>query len=314
MKLIAPMPKRVLQLDTRDNVLIALADLRQGESIAFAGKQYLLVSDIPAKHKFAMEDLAMGGEIMMYGVLVGKSVKPIPRGDRLTTGNVQHDASTLHEQTGEYRWQAPDTSKWWQRTFLGYHRADGQVVTRNYWLVVALVFCENRNIGVLMLAFDEELGFAAPQVYRQQVADLARLCREGKTEEIATRAAFAPGAEYSTEPGLNLQCTPGNDMECVTAQVGARARVVLFTTGLGTPTGNPSAPVIKLSTNSTLAERMSDNIDLDTGPIISGKSTIEQMGENILDFVIQVASGQVHSKAEFKGQTDFIPWKRGVSL
>ena len=62
--------------------------------------------------------------------------------------------------------------------------------------------------------------------------------------------------EYSTEPGLHLQCTPGNDVECVTAQVGAGASVVLFTTGLGTPTGNPIAPVVKLSTNSSLARRM----------------------------------------------------------
>ena len=71
--------------------------------------------------------------------------------------------------------------------------------------------------------------------------------------------------EYSTEPGLNLQCTPGNDVECVTAQVGAGASVVLFTTGLGTPTGNPIAPVVKLSTNSDLAQRMHDIIDIDTG-------------------------------------------------
>ena len=59
--------------------------------------------------------------------------------------------------------------------------------------------------------------------------------------------------EYVTTPGLNLQCTPGNDVESVTAQVGAGANLVLFTTGLGTPTGNPIAPVIKISTNSALA-------------------------------------------------------------
>lgn len=120
--------------------------------------------------------------------------------------------------------------------------------------------------------------------------------------------------EYSTEPGLNLQCTPGNDVECVTAQVGAGASVVLFTTGLGTPTGNPIAPVVKLSTNSDLAKRMHDIIDIDTGTIIAGEKTIEQMGEAILDLVIQVASGEVRTKAEQKAQEDFIPWKRGVSL
>jgi altronate hydrolase len=120
--------------------------------------------------------------------------------------------------------------------------------------------------------------------------------------------------EYSSEPGLNLQCTPGNDVECVTAQVGAGANVVLFTTGLGTPTGNPITPVVKLSTNSALAERMPDVIDVDTGAIISGQSTIAQMGESVLEFVIRVASGEVRTKAELKGQEDFIPWKRGVSL
>jgi altronate hydrolase len=120
--------------------------------------------------------------------------------------------------------------------------------------------------------------------------------------------------EYAAKAGLNLQCTPGSDVECVTAQVGAGATVVLFTTGLGTPTGNPVAPVVKLATNSSLAERMPDIIDIDTGAIISGEKSIPQMGEEVLEFVIQVASGEVRTKAEQKGQEDFIPWKRGVSL
>ena len=120
--------------------------------------------------------------------------------------------------------------------------------------------------------------------------------------------------EYSSEPGLNLQCTPGNDVECVTAQVGAGASVVLFTTGLGTPTGNPITPVVKLSTNSSLAKRMDDIIDVDTGSIIDGGTSLQQMGEHILDYVVQVASGEAQVKAEKKAQEDFIPWKRGVSL
>src|SRR5260370_39228493 len=108
----------------------------------------------------------------------------------------------------------------------------------------------------------------------------------------STVTAVLDYPEYSTEAGLNLQCTPGNDVECVTAQVGAGANVVLFTTGLGTPTGNPIAPVIKLSTNSDLARRMPDIIDIDTGGIISGESSIEQMGDEILDLVIKAASGE----------------------
>ena len=90
--------------------------------------------------------------------------------------------------------------------------------------------------------------------------------------------------------------------------------MVLFTTGLGTPTGNPIAPVVKLSTNTRLAQRMPDIIDIDTGGIISGQKSIEQMGEEVLEYVTKVASGEVRTKAEELHQDDFIPWKRGVSL
>jgi altronate hydrolase len=120
--------------------------------------------------------------------------------------------------------------------------------------------------------------------------------------------------EKVTQPGLNLLCTPGNDVESTTAEVGAGANIVLFTTGLGTPTGNPIAPVIKLSTNTALAKRMPDIIDIDTGSIIEGAETIEQAGERILEYVIQVASGEAEVSAVRHGQEDFIVWKRGVSL
>jgi altronate hydrolase len=139
----------------------------------------------------------------------------------------------------------------------------------------------------------------------------AGAAKKGGTSPVS---AVLDYPEYSTEPGLNLQCTPGNDVECVTAQVGAGANVVLFTTGLGTPTGNPIAPVVKLSTNSSLAKRMHDIIDIDTGAVVDGQKTIQQMGETVLDLVIQVASGEIRTRAEQKAQEDFIPWKRGVSL
>jgi altronate hydrolase len=546
---------RFLQLSARDNVLVALSDLSRGESIAHAGYEFVLKSDVPAKHKFAVTDLGAGDTIVMYGVVVGEAVRPIAVGELLTTGNIRHRSAPFRAQGAEYRWTRPDASRWANRTFQGFVRSDGQVGTRNYWIVVPLVFCENKNIQVLKQAFEEELGFAAPPRYRQQVAELARLYREGRIANLdadslpdtastiarrrifenvdgirfllheggcggtredsnnlcgliagyihhpnvagatvlslgcqhaqipilqaeirkrnpgfdkplfifeqqqsgseeammreairqtflglaeadkarrspapvsklcvglkcggsdgfsgisanpaighasdllavlggstilsefpelcgveqelidrgnntnvgerfmklmgdyaaraaAVRSAFemnpSPGnmrdglltdamksagaakkggtspvtavldyPEYSTEPGLNLQCTPGNDVECVTGQVGAGASVVLFTTGLGTPTGNPIAPVVKISTNSKLADRMPDIIDLDTGPIIAGKKKIEEMGGEVLDLVIDVASGTARTKAELKGQEDFIPWKRGVSL
>ena len=546
------MSSNVLQLDPRDNVLIALRRLQSGDHVEFDGHTYRLPADVPAKHKFATQDFAAGDEIIMYGVLVGKAVKPIATGELLTTGNIQHRSAAFNEQNSAYHWIAPDVSPWKHQTFLGYQRSDGQVGTRNYWLVVPLVFCENKNIQVLKQALEEELGFAAPQPYRRQVAELAQRYRQsekirdqsgaeerpatrsrlfgnvdgirfllheggcggtredsnnlcgliagyihhpnvagatvlslgcqhaqiavlrqeirkrnpkfnkplfvleqqrsgseaammseaiqqtfsglveankaarapapvsklcvglkcggsdgfsgisanpaightsdllaalgartilsefpelcgveqelinrGKKPEVgdrfiqlmrdyaaraaAVRAGFdmnpSPGnmrdglltdamksagaakkggsspitavldyPEYSFEPGLNLQCTPGNDVECVTAQVGAGASIVLFTTGLGTPTGNPITPVVKLSTNSELSKRMHDIIDVDTGSVVEGKESIEQMGEAILDFTIRVASGEVRTKAEEKDQEDFIPWKRGVSL
>jgi altronate hydrolase len=553
------MKSAVLQLDPRDNVLVALQNLHQGERIDFAGQTYALATDVQTKHKFSTEDLAANSDVVMYGVLVGKARQAIRRGEVLTTRNVSHQAAPYHEKSGQYEWTPPNVDLWRQRTFLGFERADGQVGTRNYWLVVPLVFCENRNIDVLKQAFEEELGLAPPKIYRQQVADLVRLYREGAINEIeanavgqspqlparsvfenrvfknvdgvkflmheggcggtredsnnlcgllagyihhpnvagvtvlslgcqnaqmgilreqiskrdpafhkpllmfeqqesgsefkmlsqaiqstflglvdanravrtptslshlcvglkcggsdgfsgisanpsigylsdmlaalggrtilsefpelcgveqglidrsvnndvadrfiqlmgdyaarakAVRSGFdmnpSPGnirdglvtdamksagaarkggtspvtavldyPEYSAGSGLHLLCTPGNDVECVTAQVGAGANMVLFTTGLGTPTGNPVAPVLKISTNSDLAERMQDIIDIDSGDVISGEKTIEQMGEAILDLVVRVASGEVRTKAESLGQNDFIPWKRGVSL
>ena len=135
--------------------------------------------------------------------------------------------------------------------------------------------------------------------------------KKGGTSPVADVLDYP---QYATKPGLNLLCTPGNDVEAVTGQVGAGANIVLFTTGLGTPTGNPIAPVIKLSTNTALANRMSDIIDFDCGTIVNGDETIQQSGEAILEFIIQVASGEKHTRAEMHHQDDFIPWKRGISL
>ena len=547
--------KQVLKIDPKDNIAVALADLSSGDEVVVAQKTYALVSNIPVKHKFALQDFAAGDPVIMYGVMVGKTIRPLRTGERISTENVHHQAAGFHPRTGSYEWSAPDVSRWQKRTFLGYRRPDGQVGTRNYWLVFPLVFCENRNVRILQEAFEKGLGFAPSDAYRLQVAELSNLYAQGKTdqirnyraavadgmpehrktfpnidgvkfltheggcggtredarmlcgliagyihhpnvagatilslgcqnaqismlrEEIAKRAtnldkpllildqqesqlestmlsqaihetflglmeanklerepaslsqltvglkcggsdgfsgitanpaighvsdmiaalggksilaefpelcgveqnlidrcvddslgerfghlmkAYAARAEavgsgfdmnpspgnikdglitdamksagavkkggtspvvdvldypeYATKPGLNLLCTPGNDVEAVTGQVGAGVNVVLFTTGLGTPTGNPIAPVIKLATNTALANRMSDIIDFDCGTIVTGEKTIQQSGEAILDFIIQVASGEQHTKAEMHHQDDFIPWKRGISL
>src|SRR3974377_118591 len=143
------MQDRILQVDAKDNVLIALTDLRQGESLPFAGERHTLVTGIPAKHKFATCDLATGADVVMYGVIVGTAVRPIRRGEQITTENVQHKTAEVRPLTGEYRWTAPDVSQWRDRAFPGYARSDGQVGTRNYWLVGALGVCRERQSPLL---------------------------------------------------------------------------------------------------------------------------------------------------------------------
>lgn len=141
-----------------------------------------------------------------------------------------------------------------------------------------------------------------------------------KSAGAAKKGGTAPimGVLDYTEPavnhGLNLLCTPGGDVESTTAMAGSGANIMVFTTGLGTPTGNPIAPVVKVSTNSALYHKMKDIIDVDAGKVIQGKASIEEIGEEILEFILRVASGEAFTKAQLLGQEDFIPWKRRISL
>ena len=139
----------------------------------------------------------------------------------------------------------------------------------------------------------------------------AGACKKGGTSPVVDVLDYT---EPATKPGLSLVCTPGNDVEATTGKAASGATLILFTTGLGTPTGNPVCPTIKLATNSKLARRMADIIDIDCGPIVEGDKTIEEMGEEILEYCIRAASGEVIPKAVQLNQDDFIPWKRGVSL
>ncbi|MGV3639217.1 MAG: UxaA family hydrolase [Adhaeribacter sp.] len=550
------MKQNVLKVHPQDNVLVALSDLCAGQTVQYQEESFTLPEGVKAKHKFATQAIPRGGDIIMYGVLVGKAQTDLAVGQVLTTANIKHAAGDF--STGERRtgWVIPDVSRWQNRTFQGFHRPDGSVGTANYWLVVPLVFCENRNLEVLQEALVAPLGYGRKRAYQnsaqklidlykagspveallqadivvedkvekserlfphvdgikfltheggcggtrqdaqalcgllagyithpnvagatvlslgcqnaqlamleeeiqkrspgfskplyvleqqkvgteadllalalkqtfaglvqanqsqRQPAPLSKLClglecggsdgfsgisanpaigytsdllvalggavilsefpelcgveqnlsdrclqvnqaerfshlmrtyndraravgsgfdmnpspgniRDGLiTDAIKSAGAAKKGGtspvvavldypEKVSQPGLNLLCTPGNDVESTTAEVAAGANVVLFTTGLGTPTGNPVAPVVKIATNTSLFERMRDIIDINTGTIIEGEETIQQAGERILDYVIGVASGEIEVAAVRHGQEDFIPWKRGVSL
>lgn len=545
-----------LKIHPEDNVLVALCDLDAGYPVRYNGQQFNLTTPVKAKHKFTLQPLAPGDEVLMYGVLVGKATQPVALGEAITTTNVQHASDTFGLGPRKTAWSPPDVSAFRQKTFMGYHRPDGKVGTANYWIVIPMVFCENRNVETLQYALTDLLGYGKPQVYRYKAGRLVQALQQGASpdavraldlpdtaeageaprvfnnvdgvkflmhdmgcggtradaealcgllagyvthpnvagatilslgcqhaqvaileQEIARRdpgfakplivleqqkegtetqlldkalkLTFAglmeanqlqrqpaplaklvvglecggsdgfsgisanPAVGYTsdmvvalggsvvlsefpelcgveqelsdrcideptalrfnelmtvynnraeaegsgfhanpspgnirdglitdaiksagaakkggtspvvavldypepvTQPGLSLLCTPGNDVESTTAEVGSGATVVLFTTGLGTPTGNPIAPVIKISTNTALYNRMPDIIDINCGTIIEGTETIEAAGERILNYIIAVASGDIQPAAVRLGQDDFIPWRRGISL
>ena len=536
---------RILKVNEKDNVAVALNELSKGTQVKCDGETIELKTTIPQKHKFACKSLDVSDPVFMYGVLVGEALKPIPKGGLLSTENVRHKTQKVVGKNAPLNWTPPDTSIWKTRTFRGYHRSDGQVGTENIWLFFPLVFCENRNIETLKNIFEKEfnppekeplqdllsqlISGKLPEVSsiqtppikskpfenikvrfithqggcggtREDAQALARLLagyvnnpnvagasvlslgcqhleieifkaalsklqpnsqkpvlifdqqKEGKMDaflskiiknsfeeikkanniqrkpaplsklniglecggsdgfsgitanptlgevsdlisalggkailaefpkltgveqelvnrctsedlvqkflnlmkeyEIAaarvgsgfdmnpspgnikdgliTDAMKSAGAakkggnapitnvldytEYANTPGISLLCTPGNDVESTTALAGAGATVILFTTGLGTPTGNPIAPVIKVSSNSYLAKKMNDLIDFDCGTLITKEKSFKILYEELMEYTIKVASGQETPKAVQLKQYDFIPWKRGVSL
>jgi altronate dehydratase large subunit len=98
--------------------------------------------------------------------------------------------------------------------------------------------------------------------------------------------------------------TPGLDVESVTGMVGGGAQVVVFTTGLGTPTGNPIAPVIKMTGNARTARTMADNIDVDVSAVLADTETIDRAAARLLDVILRVASGAL-TAAESLGHREF---------
>ncbi len=148
-----------LRIHPKDSVLVALRDLEHGMTIEFEGQSFNLTDRVAAKHKFAIDVFKPDDSIFMYGVLVGKATKDIPKGGLILTENIHHASSEFHLGKRKLDWHQPDTSNFKRRTFMGYHRADGSVGTANYWIVIPLVFCENRNRQVMKVALVEKLGY-----------------------------------------------------------------------------------------------------------------------------------------------------------
>ncbi|MGE5654373.1 MAG: UxaA family hydrolase [Bacillota bacterium] len=118
--------------------------------------------------------------------------------------------------------------------------------------------------------------------------------------------------EVPQSHGLHMMDTPGQDGESVTGLVAGGCQIVLFTSGRGTPTGFPIAPVIKITGNSRTYSRMEENIDINAGAIIDGSRTLRQVGQEMLQEVVDVATGKP-TKAEILGHHElFIIPRLGV--
>lgn len=115
-------------------------------------------------------------------------------------------------------------------------------------------------------------------------------------------AVYDYGKQVS-EKGLVIMDTPGNDPSSVAGMVAGGAQVIVFSTGRGTPTGNPISPVIKITGNKITFANMSDNIDVDASPVIYGPETLKELGDKLLEEVREVASGK-QTKAETLGYTE----------
>lgn len=112
--------------------------------------------------------------------------------------------------------------------------------------------------------------------------------------------------------GLNLLSAPGNDLVASTALAVAGAQIILFTTGRGTPFAS-AVPTVKISTNTPLMQKKSNWIDFDCGVLLNDSISIEKLGEELLEYVLEVASG-AKVKSEMEGLRDLAIFKQGVTL
>jgi altronate hydrolase len=120
-------------------------------------------------------------------------------------------------------------------------------------------------------------------------------------------------AERITAPGFGFMNTPGYDPVSITGLAAGGANLIAFTTGRGSAIGFPTVPVLKISSNSAIFARMRDNMDINAGRIADGEATIEQVGREIFDRLLEIASGQ-RTASERLGHHEFSPWRIGPVL
>ena len=184
---------KALQIDPRDNVLVALSELAPGDPVTWNGSSFPVADRIPVKHKLAATALETGDEVTMYGVLVGKATQPVARGALLHTHNLVHAARSfgVKNHRGQPSWQGPDVSRWQDRRFRGYRREDGRVGTCNSWIVLPLVFCENRNLKAMENAMARSLGYELSSTYEEFTTHLVKAHRHGAPEAQFSKLQLA---------------------------------------------------------------------------------------------------------------------------
>jgi altronate hydrolase len=120
-------------------------------------------------------------------------------------------------------------------------------------------------------------------------------------------------SERVTSPGFVFMNTPGYDPASLTGLAAGGANVIAFTTGRGSAIGFPTIPVVKIASNSPMYERMRDNMDINAGRIADGEATVQEVGREIFDMVVRVASGE-RTRAEKLGHKEFVPWRIGPMM
>lgn len=138
----------------------------------------------------------------------------------------------------------------------------------------------------------------------------------GATHKAGARTRLEEVVPYAgriTRPGLTVMDTPGLDVESVTGMVGGGAQLVLFTTGLGTPTGNPIAPVIKITGNARTADTMADNTDVDVSGILTHDEPFAGAAARLFEMMREVASGRPVA-AERLGHREFAIHRRNPTI
>jgi altronate hydrolase len=120
-------------------------------------------------------------------------------------------------------------------------------------------------------------------------------------------------AEPVTQKGFVFMDTPGYDPVSATGQIAGGANMIFFTTGRGSCFGSYPSPTVKLASNSPLYQRMAADMDVNCGPVIDGTKTLDEMGAEIFQVMLRIASGeQSKSEALGVGESEFVPWQIGV--